>query len=132
MVRRRGFSLTEVLVASTLLLALLAAVAPSPRAPALALLERADAERARLLVEGELTLLRQEAARGELAPGRVARDARRWASAAALPDLALVAEVADAGDGLLEVVVEARWRSRATPGPQALRLGALAPRGRAP
>ncbi|MCO5171117.1 MAG: hypothetical protein M9894_32745 [Planctomycetes bacterium] len=132
MVKRRALSLTEVLVASSLLLVLLGAAAPSPRAPALALLERADAERARLLVEGELTLLRQEAARGELAPGRWARDARRWASAAGLPDLAVVAEVTDAGDGLLEVVVEARWRSRAAPGPQALRLGALAARGRAP
>ncbi|MBX3471451.1 MAG: hypothetical protein KF878_31750 [Planctomycetes bacterium] len=131
--RRRGHTLAELVAATTLLVVLLATHTPPP-APTQALLEAVEAEAARLLVEGELTLVRQEAARGALPAGAWRRDAGRWSSAARLRGLELLATVAPADGGLLEVAVEARWRSEARldARPRALRLGALVPAGRAP
>lgn len=132
---RAGFSVSELLAATTLMLVVAAALFPPPRAPAAAMIDVLESESARLLLEGELTLLRQEAARGQLSPGAWRRDATRWASAGQLRGLELEVRATPAADGALELVVEARWRpSSATSDPAArrtLRLGALAAPGRA-
>lgn len=136
---RSGFSVTELLAATTLMLVMTAALFPPPRAEAAAMIDVLENESARLLLEGELTLLRQEVARGQLGAGAWRREPTRWAGARQLRDLVLQATVKapDAqGDGSLELVVEARWRpSSAVSDPQArrtLRLGGLATAGRAP
>lgn len=138
MVRRRGHTITELVAATSLLVVLIAAHVPGP-APAQGLTEAVEAEAARLLVEGELTLVRQEVARGALKPGVWRRDARRWPSAARLRELELVATVGapgsqGLGDGLVELVVDARWRSGADleRGARSVRQSTLAPAGRSP
>ncbi len=134
MVKRRGHTITEVVAATSLLVVLLGAHAPPP-APSQALVESLEGEAARLLVEGELSLLRQEVARGALRPGTFRRDARRWPSAARLRELEVVATVDAPGqDGLAELAVEARWRGGASleATPRSVRLSALAPAGRTP
>lgn len=134
--RRGGFSVTELLAATTLMLIMTAALFPPPRAEAAAMIDVLENESARLLLEGELTLLRQEASRGQLRAGAFRRETSRWPSARQLRGLEVEARATAAPDGLLELVVEARWRpSSATSDPQArrtLRLGALATPGRAP
>jgi hypothetical protein len=134
--RRAGFSVTELLAATTLMLMMTAALFPPPRAEAAAVIDVLENESARLLLEGELTLLRQEVARGELQAGVWRREPTRWAAARQLRGLELQATATALEDGVLELTVEASWRpSSATSDPRerrALRLGALATPGRAP
>ena len=89
MSRRAGFSVMELMAATTLMLILTVALFPSPRPQAAALVDVLENESARLLLEGELTLLRQEVERRQLQPGVFRREATRWPSARQLDGLQL-------------------------------------------
>lgn len=134
--KRRGATVTEVVAASSLALVLLGAAFPSPRAEAAALVDLAEDEAARLLLEGELSIVRQEVARGAHLSGAWRRDPARWRSRTTLPGLELDLRAAPAPDGLVEVTLEARWRGRAPDRqagpPRRQRLTTLATPGRAP
>ncbi len=136
MVKRRGATVTEVVACFSLALVLLGAAFPSPRAEAAAVVDLVEDEAARLLLEGELSIVRQEVARGAHLAGAWRRDPARWASARSLRALEVELRCAPAPDGLVEVTIEARWQGKASDRldqpPRRLRQTTLATPGRTP
>ncbi|MEZ6185034.1 MAG: hypothetical protein R3F62_08510 [Planctomycetota bacterium] len=107
---RRAHTIYEVVIAYSLFVGLLAALAPNPR-PALDGL-RANFERevARGLCQGELARV-EHALRGGQAPASGAVDLAGWPSAAQLDELALRRELTPDGGGA-ELRVRATWVGR--------------------
>lgn len=111
--KRRGHTITELVAASALALVLIGALFPSPRAEAAAMVDLLEDEAARLLLEGELSIVRQEVAGRAHLSGAWRRDPTRWRSARTLPGLEVELRSRPGPDGLVELVLEASWRGAA-------------------
>lgn len=119
---RAGNSLVELSVAIGFAIVLIPAVCPPIDAELRRTSELYEREAARLVLEGELAHARDDAGQGRLAPGATNLAATTWRSAERLEGLVLERRVKPGPEGLLEVAVEARWRSRTRRAPERLEL----------